>query len=368
MIQRFMGLSRLAAGALLCVCASTVCFAQKPAKADPKTEQTAAQTQQQEYAAVVRLADATMSGQPGPTDFPIQFQNDFLRAQNGRVWVPLTLTLDPAKLPASAVTLYLRVAPRGATAPPPPAAPDKNDKNKNDKNRKDKNSDKSAAPAAPAYPYEDISVLDLKPPAPGQPVRIVRGLGIAPGSYDLYVVLRERGAAGDAPKASVLKQPLEVPNYAGGELTTSSVILADRVEQRPSPLPADQQTEHPYTFGTTEIIVSPEHKFRKSQELLVLLQIYNPSITPDKKFNLEASYTFYRLDGSGEKRFNSTEPQALTPDSMGNQFDPASAAIQAGQAIPLESFPEGNYRLEIKITDKLSTKDLTRTVNFSVAP
>ena len=114
--------------------------------------------------------------------------------------------------------------------------------------------------------------------------------------------------------------------------------------------------------------MSPEHKFRKSQELLVLLQIYNPSITPDKKFNLEASYTFYRLDGSGEKRFNSTEPQALTPDSTGVQFDPGAAAIQAGQAIPLQSFPEGNYRLEIKITDKLSTKDLTRTVNFSVAP
>jgi hypothetical protein len=358
-----MGLSRLAAGALLCACASTVCFAQKPAKGDTKTEQTASQAQQQEYAAVVRLADAAMSGQPAVSDFPIQFQNDFLRAQNGRVWVPVTLTLDPAKLPASAVTLYMRVAPRGTSAPPPPAAPDKNAKNK-----KGKNNEKSAAPAAPAYPVEDISVLDLKPAAPGQPIRIVRGMGIAPGSYDLYVVLRERFPAEGAPKAAVLKQPLDVPNYASGDFATSSVILADRVEQLTSPLPADQQTEHPYTFGTTEIIVSPEHKFRKSQELLVLLQIYNPSISPDKKFNLEASYTFYRLDAGGEKRFNSTEPQALTPDSMGAQFDPAAAAIQAGQAIPLQSFPEGNYRLDIKITDKLSTKVIPLSVNFSVTP
>jgi hypothetical protein len=279
--------------------------------------------------------------------------------------VPVTLTIDPAKLPASAVTVYMRVAPRGASAPPPPSAPDKSDKSK-----RDRKNDKSAAAPAPAsaYPFEDIALLDLKPAAPGQPVRIVRGLGIAPGSYDLYIVLRERVAAGGTPKASVLKQPLDVPNYASGEFATSSVILADRVEQLSSPLPADQQTEHPYTFGATDIIVSPEHKFRKSQELIVLLQIYNPSVSADKKFNLEATYTFFRQDAGGEKRFNNTEPQALTPDSMGPQFDPAAAAIQAGQAIPLQSFPEGNYRLEIKITDKLSTNVLTKNVNFSVAP
>ena len=360
MIHEFMWLSRLAAGALLCACASTIGFAQKPAKGDTKAEQSATQAQQQEYAAVVHLADQVMSGQQAPSDFPIQFQNDFLRAQNGRVWVPVTLTLDPAKLPASAVTLYMRVAPRGTTAPPP-AAPEKSDKSK-----KDKKNDKNTGPAASAYPYEDIALLDLKPAVPGQPVRIARGLGVAPGSYDLYVVLRERGGAAGAAKASVLKQPLDVPNYA--EFATSSVILADHVEQLTSPLPADQQSEHPYTFGTTEIFVSPEHKFRRSQELIVLLQIYNPSVSADKKFSLEASYTFFRQDAGGEKRFNSTEPQALTPDSTGVQFDPGAAAIQAGQAIPLQSFPEGNYRLEIKITDKLSTKDLTRTVNFSVAP
>ena len=362
MIHEFMRSSRIAAGALLCACLGAAGFSQKAGKPDPKAEQSAAQAQQQEYSAVVRLADAAMSGQSAPSDFPIQFQNDFLRAQGGRVWVPVTLTLDPAKLPSTAVTLYVRVAARGMTAPPPPAAPDKNDKNK-----KDKKNDKSAAPAAPAYPYEDISVLDLKPAAPGQPVRIVRGLSVASGSYDLYVVIHERSAAG-AGKASVLKQPLDVPNYGSGEFATSTVILADRVEQLASPLAPEQQTEHPYTFGQTEIVVSPEHKFRKSQELIVLLQIYNPAVSADKKFSLEAGYTFFRQDAGGEKRFNSTEPQALTPESTGSQFDPAAAAIQAGQAIPLQSFPEGNYRLEIKITDKLSTKVLTQNVNFSVAP
>jgi hypothetical protein len=55
---------------------------------------------------------------------------------------------------------------------------------------------------------------------------------------------------------------------------------------------------------------------------------------------------------------------------MGAGFDPSGAerSIQAGQGIPLQSFPEGSYRLEIKITDKLASpeKVLTQNVNFTV--
>ncbi len=367
MIHQFMKVSCIAAGTLVFACAGAVAFAQKPSKPDPKSEQIASQAQQKEESIVIGLADTAMSGQPVPSDFPIQFQNDFLRALGGRVWVPMTLTLDPAKIQTSALTMYVRIAPRGATVPPPAPPPDKSDRNKKDAKKTDK-----SAPAAPVnYPYQEIAMLDLKPAAPGQPIRIVRGLGVGPGSYDLYIVLHERTPAPNtAAKASVLKQPFDVPNYANGEFTTSSVILADRVDQLPSALPPDQQTEHPYTFGSTEILVSPDHKFKKSQELIVLLQIYNPVFSSDKKFNLEATYTFYRQDpAAGEKRFNSTEPQTLTPESLGGSFDPAgSAAIQAGQAIALQTFPEGNYRLEIKITDKLNSKVLTQNVNFSVAP
>ena len=34
--------------------------------------------------------------------------------------------------------------------------------------------------------------------------------------------------------------------------------------------------------------------------------------------------------------------------------------------MPLASFPEGDYRLEIKVTDKIANKTLTREVNFTV--
>lgn len=336
-------------------------------KPDPKQADTAqAQAQAQEVQALVRLADSAMTGQQVPSDFPIQFQNEFLKAQGARVWVPITLTLDPAKVSTGALTLYVRVAPRGMTAPPPPPpAADTNKKNDKDNKKKDA---KQAAPPS-AYPFEDVSFLDLKP-TPGQPIRIVRGVSVPSGSYDMYVVLRERTAAGGTPKAAVLKQPLDVPNYASGELMTSSVLLAERIDTLTTPVTSDQQTERPYAFGTQEIVVSPDHSFKKGQELIVLLQIYNPTVSSDKKFNLEASYTFYHQAPDGEKKFNATQPQTFTPDSMGAGFDPSGAerSIQAGQGIPLQSFPEGTYRLEIKITDKLANpeKVLTQNVNFTV--
>jgi hypothetical protein len=102
----------------------------------------------------------------------------------------------------------------------------------------------------------------------------------------------------------------------------------------------------------------------------VLFQIYNANISPEKKFSLEATYTFYRQDAAGEKRFNATEPQPLTNDTMPPGFDPTSpnSSIQAGQGIPLQSFPEGKYRLEIKVTDKQSGKVLTESTTFTVTP
>src|SRR5688572_8606688 len=269
--------------ALVTVLAPFACgaivFAQRPAAPAQKPDP-AAQAQelaeQQEIQSLLRIADAAMTGQPPPADFPIQFQNDFLKALGSRVWVPITLTIDPAKLSSTALTLYLRVVPRGMNAPPALPAPADNKDKKDDKNKKD--AKPSAAPA-PRYPFEDVSFMNLKP-TPGQPLRIMRGIGVPAGSYDLYVVLHERPAAAApaappaapgalAGKTSVLKQPLDVPNYATGEFSTSSVILAERVDQLQAPITPDKQSEHPYAFGQTEIVLSHDRKFKKTQELIV---------------------------------------------------------------------------------------------------
>ena len=45
---------------------------------------------------------------------------------------------------------------------------------------------------------------------------------------------------------------------------------------------------------------------------------------------------------------------------------PLGHQLVAGQSLPLGSFAEGEWRLEIKVTDKISGKTITHNVKFIV--
>jgi hypothetical protein len=96
--------------------------------------------------------------------------------------------------------------------------------------------------------------------------------------------------------------------------------------------------------------------------------IYNPKTDAMNKPDVTVEYNFYQKPaGAAEKFFNKTNPQALNAMTLPPQFDMAQGhQLQTGQAVPLASFPDGDYRLEIKVTDKLANKSLTRDINFTV--
>jgi hypothetical protein len=253
------------------------------------------------------------------------------------------------------LSMYWRVAAKGEAAPAPAAA-----------DPKAKKDDKKTA-AKPEYAYEDINTVTV---TPGGPMRISRSLTVAAGDYDVYVVVKEptpeKPKKGDpAPKVSLIKQSLTVPDLWNGELNTSSVIVADRIDPLPAPLTPQQQRERPYALGTMEIVPAPAgNKFTKKTELSTFLLIYNAKTDSANKPDVMVEYNFYQ----GDKFFNKTNPQNLNAQTLPPQFDFAQGhQLQSGQAVPLASFPEGDYRLEIKVTDKLANKTLTRNVNFSVS-
>ena len=165
----------------------------------------------------------------------------------------------------------------------------------------------------------------------------------------------------------MLKQNVDVPDLWNGELNTSTVFLAQRIDPLPAPLTPQQQIERPYALGTMEIVPVVDTKFTKKSELSTLVLIYNVKTDATNKPDVTVEYNFYTKQGSGEKFFNKTNPQSLNAQTLPPQFDFAAGhQLQSGQAVPLASFPEGDYRLEIKITDKLAAKSLTRNVNFTV--
>lgn len=320
-------------------------------KDDKRQQQKLDQAQRQEVQSLVKLVDAAMTGQTAPSDIRVTWTNDFLKALEGKTYVPFTLTLDGA--PPGAYAMYVRVVQRGSA---PISQPGKNDDEKNEKG------------GATAYPFDDVHFLDLKATA-GQAMRLSRAFAVAPGDYEAYVALKERGpaAAATALKTTVVKHALTIPDFWTNELATSTVILADRVEPLKEPVAKEQQIEHPYALGMTEIVPAADSAFRKNEELSVIFLVYNPSIGVDKKPDLTIEYTFHHKTAEGEKYFNKTEPQKFNEQTLPPAFDiTAGHQLVAGQSVPLASFPDGDFRLEIKIADNKSGAALTRNVTFSV--
>jgi hypothetical protein len=346
--------------ALVVVAAALVCgtaYAGAQKKDDKKQQE----AQQRDIQALVKAVEAAAAGQPAPADFPIQFQNDFLKAQDGMIYIPFTLTLDPSKLPPQPITMYIRAMSRGGAAAPAPAPAKKDEKKKDGK---------EPSP----FPFEGVHTIDVKASQEGQPIRLSRALSVPGGEYDLYIAIKERGPleAKDAknappPKTSVLKQPITVPNFWSGELSTSSLILADKAEQLSKPLTPEEQTERPYALGSFEITPAADTRFGKKEELLIFLQIYNAGVNEAGKPNLEVEYNFHQKTGDAEKYFNKTPMQSLNAETLPPAFDiKAGHQVVAAQGIPLQIFPEGDYRVEVKITDKISGKSITRSAAFTV--
>jgi hypothetical protein len=323
-------------------------------------EQKTSKAQVQETQALVKLVNDVAFGAPAPSDFPVNWQNHYIKARDQRTFVPYVLSMPQGGLTNPSVAMYIRVVRNEAEVPP--AAPT------DPKAAKD-------AKAAPRqeYAFEGVVFTELKTPEGKEPYRLMRALSVLPGEYTVYAVVRERPAADKknaAPgKTSLVKESITVPDYWQPGLTTSSIIVADKVELLNAAVPESQLIENPYDFGRTRVIpAAASRKFSKKEDLSVIFYVYNTA-EANKKPDVAVEYNFVQKTEGSEKYFNKTDPQLYNAETLPPAFDMAAGhQIVAGQSVPLASFPEGDYRLEIKVTDKIAGKSIVQSVNFTVTP
>jgi hypothetical protein len=331
----------LAAAFAIATAASTAFAEQRGGKEQqPKRSK----QEQVEIDALVKMVDAVMAGQPAPGDIQMSLHPYFLKSQEQRTFVPFVLDVTGA--PAADAALYIRVV-------NPSAQPDEKTKKVE-------------------YPWDDIHFLTSAQVTSSQG-RLSRVFMAPPGTYDVYIAMKERvpekGPKTETPpKMGVFKTQVTVPDFWNGELMTSSVILADKVNvltAMPSP---EEARERPFVFGAQELIPAADTAFGKEEQLATFFQVYNAALDPAGKPNLILEYNFHRTEGGAEKFFNKTAPQEVNASMLPPTFDPTKFPVPGGIEVPLKSFPEGQYRLEIKVTDKVSGKVVTRDVNFTVKP
>jgi hypothetical protein len=325
--------------------------------------------QRNELNGLVDAVGAAVRGELVQTDDDLlKFQASYLKGAGGDTYVPFTVRVDPSKVNKSKVLMYLFVVPRDRPPVVEPAEPaDPADP-----------ADPAAAPASEWYDgavFDDAFFVDVPDDrtASGE-IELQRAFS-APGGdvYNVYLAIRDSiGAGADAAALAeslvmMAKDEIDVPDLWNAGLQTSTVIIAEAVEPLEQPLTPDEQIANPFTLGGTRIIPKQDRDFAKDDEFSLIMLVYNPQLGADQMPDVTINYDFHLRTDSGEEFFNRTNPQQFNAQTLPPGFDIAAGhQVVAGQSVPLGSFPAGNYRLEITVTDNVSGGDLAREVIFDI--
>ena len=185
-----------------------------------------------------------------------------------------------------------------------------------------------------------------------------KALPLRPGRYKLYIAVKD--VNGD--RKGVWSKGIEVPDFADDKLATSTLIVADQMEQVPTKVIGTGS----FVIGTTKVRprVAPANgkpalfKKDKDQKLNFWMQVYNLGV--DEKTH-KASATFeYNITNLATNK--SVIQKTETTDTMGNVGD----QVTLQKSIVAANLQPGTYKIEIKVNDNVSKQTVDPSALFAV--
>ena len=64
------------------------------------------------------------------------------------------------------------------------------------------------------------------------------------------------------------------------------------------PLAPDELIERPYVIGVNDVQPAMDANFRRHEELIFVFLVYNPTVAPDKEFDVQVEYHFFKKAGA----------------------------------------------------------------------
>ena len=299
--------------------------------------------QRDELEPLIDVVASALDGEIVAQADPFDLAPTFIKATDGNSYVPFTLTIDPDSV-GDSLAIYLYVD------EPLEASAERDDER-------------------PEAIFEDAYFVDAA--ESDGVVRISRAFNAPGGVYDVYVAIRDSaGEDGDRdndPTVLLLRRQVVVPDFWTPDLQISTVLVAESIAPLTAPLTPEQQVSRPYALGAFEILPKFDLAFTQGEEFAPIFFVYNPGLQDGTKPNVTVEFDFHRQTADGEEFFNRTPPQEFNSQTLPPDFDlTIGHQIVAGQQVPLQSFPAGSYRLEIKVTDNTSGAEVVRNVAFSV--
>jgi GWxTD domain-containing protein len=217
-------------------------------------------------------------------------------------------------------------------------------------------------PAGEGKPINLTGDLPFVPASPGEspPGSFIYQArhNLAPGSYKLAVILEDKVVPG---QMGTLVRTIDVPDFRSKDLQMSSVaLLAGFKHLDPGLEPDEKAHAGPYILGSFRLVPRATPLLSKGEAVTFYYQIYNPAPDPAAgRPSLDSTVTFFLKDGSGWKRYRPPVPRQL-----GGQVDLYSIDLKDLLA-PNQPLP-ADFKMEMKLVDKIGGKELDREVLFTV--
>jgi len=172
------------------------------------------------------------------------------------------------------------------------------------------------------------------------------GIALKAGKYTIRVAALDSKTG----KGSSASYPMEMPDFSTGQLSVSELMVLHDVV---AGVKADPKGAlDAFTIGGTQIVPRFTRVFTKAETVDLLAFAYDAQADAAGKTQVVTQFSVMK----NGKRFTGSAEQA---------FDTTFATPEAGP-VPLADFPVGKYVVQLKVTDKLAGKDITKEATFEV--
>src|SRR6266436_1266457 len=174
-----------------------------------------------------------------------------------------------------------------------------------------------------------------------------KAVALSPGRYRVDVIVRDiaSGATG------VRHMGFEVPKYDAAKLSTSTLILAVKLEGL-----GDQPAVGMFTIGSVKVIPNVSGAYHRGTPVGVYMQIYNAGV--DQTTLRPSVDVEYALVKDGKELGKQTEDWK----GMAN----SGQRLTLARLIDTRQLPPGEYELQVRIRDRVSGQQLAPAQKFSV--
>ncbi len=176
-----------------------------------------------------------------------------------------------------------------------------------------------------------------------------KAVALQPGRYRVDVIVRDiaSGATG------VRHVGFEVPKYDPAKLSTSTLILASKLEGL-----GDQPAVGMFTIGNVKVIPNVSGAYHRGSPIGIYMQIYNAGI--DQTTLRPSVDVDYALIKDGKEIFKQAEDWRGNSDS--------GQRLTLARLLDSRNLNPGDYSIEVRVRDRVSGQSLVQTAKFAVLP